>query len=89
MSKTEFTASANVRVTVEVMNLGPYGDDATAAQIHEQTGNEAVNTLMRILSAGQKALRGAPQDGKADPVPGLRVIGEPEVTIVSQRKVKP
>ena len=89
MSKTEFTASANVRVTVEVMNLGPYGADWTADKIHEQTSMEAVNTIVRVLSAGQKALRGAPQDGKSDPVPGLRIIGEPEVVIVSQRRVKP
>ena len=89
MRKTEFTASANVRVTVEVMNLGPYGADWTAEKIHEQTGREAVNTIVSVLSAGQKALRGDPQDGKPDPVPGLRIIGEPEVVIVSQRRVRP
>ena len=80
MSKTEFTASANVRVTVEVMNLGPYGEGWTADKIHEQTEREAVEELTRIIQAGQKAVPGCAR---------VRIVGEPEVVIVSQRKVKP
>ena len=55
MSKTEFTASANVRVTVEVMNLGPYGADWTAEKIHAQVEREAVAELSRLVQAGQQA----------------------------------
>jgi hypothetical protein len=58
MSKTEFTASANVRLTVEVMNLGPYGEGWTADKIHEQTEREAVEELTRIILAGQKEVPG-------------------------------
>ena len=58
MIKTEFTASANVRVTVEVMNLGPYGADWTADKIHEQTEREAVEELERLIQAGQRSLTG-------------------------------
>ena len=80
MSKTEFTASANVRVTVEVQNLGPYGADWTADKIHEQTGKEAVEELTRIIQAGQKEVPGCAR---------VRIVGQPEVVIVSQRRVKP
>lgn len=80
MGKTEFTASANVRLAVEVMNLGPYGADWTADKIHEQTAREAVEELERIIQAGQRALRG---DAR------VRIVGEPEVVIVSQSRVKP
>lgn len=80
MSKTEFTASANVRLTVEVIGLGPYGADWTAEKIHEQTEREAVEELTRIIQAGQKAVPGCAR---------VRIVGEPEVVIVSQRRVKP
>ena len=80
MIKTEFTASANVRVTVEVMNLGPYGADWTADKIHEQTEREAVEELERLIQAGQRSLTGGAR---------VRIVGDPEVVIVSQRKVKP
>lgn len=79
MSKTEFTASANVRVTVEVMNLGPYGEGWTADKIHEQTEREAVEELERLIQAGQRLTGGA----------RVRIVGDPEVVIVSQRRVKP
>ena len=83
MSKTEFTASANVRVTVEVMNLGPYGADWTADKIHEQTGKEAVEKVLRLLGACQHC-------GK-ERAHGTRfaIVAEPEVVIVSQRRVRP
>ena len=77
---TGFTASANVRMTVEVMNLGPYGDDATAAQIHEQTASEAVDELRAVIAAGMKARPGSAV---------IRIVSEPDVTIVSQRRVRP
>lgn len=80
MSKTEFTASANVRVTVEVMNLGPYGADATAATIHEQTASEAVDELRAVIAAGMKERPGSAV---------IRIVSEPDVTIVSQRRVRP
>ena len=80
MSKPEFTASANVRVTVEVMNLGPYGEGWTADKIHEDTAREAINELSRLLHEGQKAAPGGAR---------VRIVGEPEVVIVSQRRVKP
>lgn len=80
MSKTEFTASANVRVTVEVLNLGPYGEGWTAEKIHEQTALEAVEELERLIQAGQRSLPGGAR---------VRIVGEPEVVIVSQRRVKP
>lgn len=86
--KRKFTASANVKLTVEVMNLGPYGDDWPASKIHDQTAQQAVQQLQRLLSAGQKALRGIKQDGQFEPVPGVRIVGEPEVTIVSARQSK-
>ena len=80
MIKTEFTASANVRVTVEVQNLGPYGADWTAEKIHAQVEREAVAELTRLVHAGQQAAPGGAR---------VRIVGEPEVVIVSQRKVKP
>jgi hypothetical protein len=80
MSKTEFTASANVRVTVEVLNLGPYGEGWTAEKIHEQTERGAIEELTRLVHAGQQAAPGCAR---------VRIVGEPEVVIVSQRKVKP
>lgn len=80
MSKTEFTASANVRLTVEVQNLGPYGADWTADKIHEQTERGAIEELTRIIQAGQKEVPGCAR---------VRIVGQPEVVIVSQRRVKP
>ena len=83
MSKTEFTASANVRVTVEVQNLGPYGADWTADKIHEQTSKEAVEKVLRLLGVcqhcGKERANGAGQ---------FAIVSEPDVTIVSQRRVK-
>ncbi len=80
MGQTEFTASANVRITVEVQNLGPYGADWTAEKIHEQTERGAIAELTRIIQAGQKEVPGCAR---------VRIVGEPEVVIVSQRRVKP
>ena len=80
MSKTEFTASANVRVTVEVLNLGPYGADWTAEKIHEQTATEAVEELRAVITAGLGARPGSAR---------VRIVSEPEVVIVSQRRVRP
>ena len=69
-----------MRVTVEVQNLGPYGDDWTAAKIHEQTATEAVEELRAVITAGLGARPGSAR---------VRIVSEPEVTIVSQRMVKP
>lgn len=83
MSKdTGFTASANVRITIEVQNLGPYGADWTAEKIHEQTGKEAIDKVLRLLASCQHC-------GKERSHGRFAIVGEPEVTIVSQQKVKP
>ena len=82
MSKTEFTASANVRVTIEVQNLGPYGADWKAGDIHDQVAREAVQKVQNLFGTcchcGKERAHGQ-----------FRVVGEPKVEIVSQRKVKP
>jgi hypothetical protein len=77
-----FTASANVRVTVEVQNLGPYGADWTAEKIHEQTGKEAIEKVLRLLGVCQHC-------GKERSYGRFAIVSEPEVTIVSQRRVRP
>ena len=84
MSKTEFTASANVRITVEVQNLGPYGADWTAEKIHEQTGKEAVEKVLRLLACCQNCGK-----ERANGAGRFAIVSEPEVTIVSQRRVRP
>ena len=45
MSRSDFTASANVRVVVEVQGMGPYGDDWKASDIHNQVAQEAINKV--------------------------------------------
>ena len=82
MSKTEFTASANVRITIEVQNLGPYGADWTAEKIHEQTSREAIEKVLRLLASCEHC-RKERSHGR------FAIVSEPEVTIVSQRKMKP
>jgi hypothetical protein len=83
MSKdTDFTASANVRITIEVQNLGPYGADWTAEKIHEQTGKEAIEKVLRLLASCQHC-------GKERSHGRFAIVSDPEVTIVSQRRVKP
>ena len=72
--KRDFTASARVRVTVEVLNLGPYGADWKAGDIHDQVAREAVQKVERLFERAHGQ---------------FRVVGEPEVEIVSARKVKP
>ena len=81
MSKTEFTASANVRITIEVQNLGPYGEDWKTSEIHKQVSQEAINALRRLV--------GPCPNCKEKTHGRFAIVGEPEVTIVSQRKVKP
>jgi len=80
--RSDFTASARVRVTVEVMNLGPYGADWKAGDIHDQVAREAQQKVERLFGTcchcGKESTHGQ-----------FRVVGEPQVEIVSQRKVKP
>ena len=80
--KREFTANARVRVTVEVLNLGPYGAEWKAGDIHDQVAREAQQKVERLFEkcchCGKERAHGQ-----------FRVVGEPEVEIVSQRKVKP
>lgn len=78
--RSDFTASARVRVTVEVMNLGPYGADWKAGDIHDQVAREAQQKVERLCGTcchcGKERAHGQ-----------FRVVGEPEVVIVSQRRV--
>jgi hypothetical protein len=71
--KQEFKASARVRVTVEVMNLGPYVAECKAEYIHDRAASEAKQSLQTLFSTNHR----------------FRIVGEPQVEIVSQRKVKP
>ena len=79
--KRDFTASARVRVTVEVLNLGPYGADWKASDIHDQVVREAQQKVRGLFA-------GCSHCGK-EHAHEFRIIGESEVEIVSQRKVKP
>lgn len=80
--KREFTANARVRVTVEVHNLGPYGADWKAGDIHDQVAREAVQKVQNLFGTcchcGKERAHGQ-----------FRVVSEPEVEIVMARKVKP
>ena len=80
--KKEFTASARVRVKVEVMNLGPYGSDWKAGDIHDQVAREAQQKVQHLFGMCCKC-------GKERAHGQFRVVGEPEVEIISQRKVTP
>jgi len=79
--RSDFTASARVRVTVEVMNLGPYGADWKAGDIHDQVAREAQQKVERLFGTcchcGKESTHGQ-----------FRVVGEPQVEIVSQRRVR-
>jgi len=79
--KQEFKASARVRVTVEVMNLGPYGADWKAGDIHDQVAREAVQKVQNLFGTCCHCGKERAHE--------FRVVGEPEVEIISQRKVKP
>lgn len=65
-------ATARVRVTVEIGPLGPWGPEVTAEQVYRQASKEAIE-LFR--AATTKELRG----GAA----GIKVVGEPEVFMVT------
>ena len=77
-----FIASARVRVTVEVLSLGPYGADWKAGDIHDQVAREAQEKVQNLFGMCCKC-------GKERAHGQFRVVGVPEVEIVSQRKVKP
>ena len=80
--RRDFTASANVRVTIEVQNLGPYGADWTAEKIHEQTGKEAIEKVLRLLACCQHC-------GKERSHGRFAIVSDPDVTIVSPKRVTP
>lgn len=81
MSKTEFTASANVRVVVEVQGMGPYGEGWTAEGIHDKVAEEAVNKVKHAFgvcaSCAKKRAHGR-----------FQIVGEPTVEIVMARRTK-
>lgn len=78
---SDFTANARVRVTVEVFNLGPYGADWKAGDIHDQVAREAAQKVDRLFGTCCHC-------GKEHTHGQFRVVGEPEVEIVSARKMK-
>ena len=80
--RSDFTASARVRVTVEVLSLGPYGADWKAGDIHDQVADEAKEKVRNLFGTCSAC-------GKDRAHGQFRVVGEPQVEIVSARKVKP
>jgi hypothetical protein len=65
------------------MNLGPYGEGWTADKIHEQTSKEAVEKVLRLLASCCQHCGKERSHGR------FAIVSDPEVTIVSQRRVKP
>ncbi len=63
MSRSEFTASANVRVVVEVQGMGPYGEGWTAEGIHDKVAEEAVN---KVKHARSESAHHAPRRERMD-----------------------
>ena len=57
-----------------------YGTAPAPRRFMTAVGIEAVDELTRIILAGQKAVPGCAR---------VRIVGNPEVVIVSQRRVKP
>jgi hypothetical protein len=80
--KQEFKASARVRVMIEVLNLGPYGADWKAGDIHDQVARDAQHKVRGMFGTCCHC-------GKERALGRYQIVGEPEVEIVSQRKVKP
>lgn len=60
---SDFTASARVRVTIEVLNLGPYGADWKAGDIHDQVGQHVPNRRSTFCWASRTAARTARPSG--------------------------
>ena len=81
MIRSEFTASANVRVAVEVQGIGPYGEGWTAEGIHDRVSEEAVNKVKQAFgvcaSCAKQRTHGR-----------FQIIGEPTVEIVMARRTK-
>ena len=79
MSRSEFTASANVRVVVEVQGIGPYGEGWTAEGIHDRVAEEAVSKVKQAFgvcaSCAKQRTHGR-----------FQIIGEPTVEIVMARR---
>lgn len=64
---TLLTSTATVKLTVEVSNLGSWGEACTAAQIMDQAKQEAVSKLGKHLHSGGH---------------GFKIVGDPIVTII-------
>ena len=78
--KKEFKASARVRVTVEVLNLGPYGADWKAGDIHDQVAREAQQKVERLCGTcchcGKDRVRRVGWDAFGDEIDGSITIRE-------------
>lgn len=51
MSRSDFTASANVRVVVEVQGMGPYGEDWKTCHQQGQAGIRSLCIMRQTKSA--------------------------------------
>ena len=80
--RSDFTASARVRVTVEVLSLGPYGADWKAGDIHDQVAREAQQKVQNLFGTCCKC-------GKERAHGQFRVVGEPEGRDCISAEVKP
>lgn len=60
------SATATVRLTVEVRNLGSWGEDCSLKQIREQATREAIQEVRGLL-------------GRSD---CIRIVGEPDVSAI-------
>ena len=68
-SRMKTRATATVKITLHVSNLGAWGEDCSIGQLHRQAKEGAAGMVRR-------ALRDA--DGK--PLPDIHIVGDPVVT---------
>lgn len=64
---TKYVATARATVTVEVRDLGCWGEDTKMQQIHKQAADAALGKLRQVFSSE---------------VYKFRIFGEPKVTVV-------
>lgn len=68
----KFNATANVRVTIELRNVGTWGADCELEQAHRQAKATAIERVMNYMNRDQML--------------GASVIGEPHVIVVLVEK---